>query len=431
MSPEPGFHFLRGAQTGAQVVAAAPLARLWTKSRRREGCLPVERLSQDPRAPEFQASPWSFYERARARGDFVFWEELGMPVAVTDAAVEATLKHRRLGRARPGGPHVPDGMPAFAGVERHSLLELEPPDHTRLRGAILRAFTSSRIAALAPDISRVTDELIAAVPDAGPFDLIGTVAQPLPVRVIAKLLGVPCERWRELLDWSNAMVAMYQARRDAEVECAAEAAAAEFTAFIRDVIAHKRRAPADDLVSALANAAPDTVMSDDEIVSTVILLLNAGHEATVHAIGNTLHQLLRYDRRAEALSTDMIEATIEEGIRVRPPLHLFTRHVYEPVEILGTRLGSGTEVGACLGSACHDDAVWANPERFDPFRRLRRNMAFGAGIHFCVGAPLARLELSIAMQALFDRFPKLALSEPPEHANAYHFHGLRSLKVTR
>ena len=393
----------------------------------------MQRFAQDPNDRVFQDQPWRFYERARASGDFIFWEDYGMPVAVTAAAVDAVLKHRSFGRAHPGGegPPMPDHMPTFARLERHSLLELEAPDHTRIRGLVLRAFTSRRIAALAPRISRIADDLLQDCLADGDWDLIEHFARPLPILVITDLLGVPQERARDLLAWSNAMVGVYQSRRNAQVEAEAEAASKAFVDWIRDVIATKRKAPEDDLLSGLIAAeSEDGKLSEDELIATVILLLNAGHEATVNALGNTARLLLEYEARVDALTPDAIDGTVEEGLRVRPPLHMFTRHVYERVEIAGETFEPGQEIAACLGSACHDDAVWQKPDHFDPFRPIRRNAAFGAGIHFCVGAPLARLEMKVALPLLFSRCPMLRITEPPVVAPLYHFDGLERLMVT-
>jgi unspecific monooxygenase len=158
--------------------------------------------------------------------------------------------------------------------------------------------------------------------------------------------------------------------------------------------------------------------------------LNAGHEATVHSIGNAVRNLAGHKLRHEALEPERITYTVEECIRFEPPLHMFTRHVYEPVTIMDVAFERGDEIGCLLGSACHDDAIWPDADRFDPFRDILANTAFGAGIHFCVGAPLARLEMQIALPALFSRCPELRIVQPPQVADLYHFRGLERLMVT-
>jgi len=392
----------------------------------------MESVRQSPTDPDFVQSPYGFYRRLRAGGDFAFWEDYGLPVATTFEAVSAVLKHRRLGRAVPEERRQPvaPGMEAFHAVEAHSMLETEPPEHTRLRRLVLKAFTTNRIQMMAPGISQTADRLIDAFP-AGPFDLLDAYARLLPVIVIARLLGVPEDKAPDLLAWSNAMVAMYQARRDAAIEAAAAKAAAAFSGYMREYVESRRGRPSDDLLSDLiaAEEAGDR-LTTDEMIGTCILLLNAGHEATVHTIGNAVRLLVDHRDRGDALAPEHIAGTVEECLRFDPPLHLFTRHVYEPVTIMDQSFAPGDEIGCLLASANRDDAVWPDGEKFDPFRAPRQNVAFGAGIHFCVGAPLARLELQIALPVLFARCPKLQLTEEPWVANLYHFRGLERLTVT-
>jgi cytochrome P450 len=310
------------------------------------------------------------------------------------------------------------------------MLELEPPRHTRLRGLVLRAFTNRRIKALAPEIEALCHALIDAFPH-GEVDLLPAYCQRVPSIVIARLLGVPEEMADQLLAWSNAMVGMYQARRTREMEDAAARAAADFSAFIRGYVAERRSRPADDLITHLIAAESDgEKLTTDELVTTCILLLNAGHEATVHTMGNGVKALLEHGTPPGALSPANIEGTVEEILRHDPPLHLFTRHVYEEVELFGHRFRRGDQVGCLLAAANRDPAVWADPARFDPARPVQTNLAFGAGLHFCVGAPLARLELQIALPVLFARRPGLRLAEAPAYANLYHFHGLARLRVS-
>lgn len=383
------------------------------------------RLSQAPTDPAFVQDPWPFYDRARAGGDLFFWEDYGLPCATSHRAVAALLRDRRLGREAPPGfdPGFPPHVKPFYDVEAHSMLELEPPRHTRLRGLVLRAFTSRRIAAMGPEIGALCDRLIDAFP-AGPFDLLDAYGRIIPVIVIARLLGVPEERAGDLLGWSNAMVAMYQARRTREIEDAAVAATLAFRAFVEETIAARRRRPGDDLLTHLIAAEEaGEKLSTDELVTTCILLLNAGHEATVHTLGNGAKTLLERGLRA------VDEATVEEVLRFDPPLHMFTRWVYEEAELFGHRFRRGDRVALLLGAANRDPAAYADPGRFDPARQGPANVAFGGGIHFCVGAPLARLELLIGLGRLLERRPGLRLAAEPCYADVYHFHGLERLMV--
>ncbi|WP_299657578.1 cytochrome P450 [uncultured Tateyamaria sp.] len=384
-------------------------------------------LIQSPHAPDFVQDPYAFYDRARAEGPVLYWQDYGMHAAFDHATVHALLRDRRLGRAVPRRGAAPAHLAAFDAVERYSLLELEPPEHTRLRRLVLHAFTSRRIAGLEGDIRSICSEVLAGLPE-GPFDLIPTYCQLVPVRVIARLLGVPEQMGPDLLRWSGAMVAMYQAGRTRAIEDAANTAAGEFSAFLRRYIEERRSDPRDDLITELI-AAEDggETLSREEMIGTCVLLLNAGHEATVHSLGNAVKALVAYGS-AEALAHP--ERCVEEVMRFDPPLHMFTRHVYEPIEVGGHALGPGDEIALMLGAAGLDPAVFKRPDQFDPTRKKNAHVAFGGGLHFCVGAPLARLEMQIALPMLFEAMPDLKIVEKPTYADSYHFHKLDRLIVS-
>lgn len=389
----------------------------------------MKSLSRSPTDPGFVQNPYPFYDEARAAGDLFFWEEYGMPMAVSHRAVSAILKDRRLGREPITPPEVPDHLAPFYRIEDNSMLELEPPRHTRLRALVLRAFTSRRIAGLSPEIEALAEELADALPHE-PTDLLPAFAEKLPVIVIARLLGVPETMADQLLVWSHAMVGMYQARRTPAMEQAAADAALAFSDFLRGYIDDRRARPADDLITHLIAAEEDGErLSTDELIATCILLLNAGHEATVHTLGNGVKAILEHNAQS-ATAPGAIDATVEEILRYDPPLHLFTRQVYEEIELFGHTFRRGAELGCLLGAAGRDPALAQDPNRFDPSRKPGPHMAFGAGLHFCVGAPLARLELQIGLGTLFRHCPTLALAEAPEYADLYHFHGLSHLVVT-
>jgi cytochrome P450 len=393
----------------------------------------MQRLSQSPTEPAFVQDPYPFYASARAAGDLAYWEEYGMPMATTHAAVNAILRDRRFGREVPAeaAQPVPARLAPFYDIEAHSMLELEPPRHTRLRGLVTRAFTSRRIAAMTPDIDAITGELLADLPD-GPFDLLDSFARPLPVRVIARMIGVPEDRAPDLLRWSNAMVGMYQASRSRATEDAAVAASIAFRAFLEALIDARRKAPRDTLLDDLiaAEQAGDR-LTRDELVTTVILLLNAGHEATVHTLGNGIKALLERGRLDAARDLALRDTLIEEILRYDPPLHMFTRYAYEDVMVMGHRFQRGDQVACLLASANRDPAIYTAPDRFEPARPVIPNTSFGAGLHFCIGAPLARLELGCALPALAAAAPGLHLTAPPRYADIYHFHGLERLMVAR
>ncbi|RVV99470.1 cytochrome P450 [Mesobaculum littorinae] len=392
----------------------------------------MQNIRQSPTDPAFVADPYPFYDRARALGEVVWWEDYDMPVALSHAAVSAALKSRDMGREPPDGPPVaPDHLRNFYAIEHNSMLELEAPRHTRLRGLVLRAFTSRRINGLAPEIEALCHDLIDAFPE-GPFDLLPAYADRVPVIVIARLLGVPDSAAADLLRWSHAMVGMYQARRTHADEVAADTAARDFAAFLRDHIARRRTTPGDDLLSHLIAAEDDGArLSTDEMIATAVLLLNAGHEATVHGIGNGVAALYRHADPVATTREASVAATVEEILRFDPPLHLFVRHAYAPVQLGGETIPKGGRIGCLLAAANRDPAVFANPDRFDPTRPATGQMAFGAGPHFCVGAPLARLEMQVALRVLYTRCPELRPVDPPRIADIYHFRGLEALVVDR
>jgi cytochrome P450 len=388
----------------------------------------MKAFQQSPTDPAFVQNPYPFYAQLRAAGDVIWWDDYNMACATTHRAVTGALRDRRMGREIPAdqAPAIPDHLAPFYANEAHSMLELEPPRHTRLRSLVLRAFTSRRISALDPEITALSHALIDAFPQDAAFDLLPLFAQPLPVRIIARLLGVPEGDSDQLLAWSNAMVAMYQARRTRAIETTASQATKDFSAYLTDFIAHKRKMPGDDLISTLIAAEEDgSKLNHAELISTCILLLNAGHEATVHTIGNGVKALLEHD------NPKITPGTVEEIFRFDAPLHMFTRWVYEDLDFFGTPLKKGDQLACLLGSANRDANTYTDPNVFDITRKGAAHTSFGGGIHFCVGAPLARLEVQIALRTLRSRCPNLKLTSAPSYSNSYHFHGLTSLMVTK
>ncbi|WP_417263655.1 cytochrome P450 [Celeribacter sp.] len=392
----------------------------------------MKRFSCAPNDPAFVQNPYPFYDRLRTGGKMVFWEELNLPVIASYDGVSMALRDNRFGREAPEGfaPEIPDHLRAFYDIEDHSMLELEADRHKRLRSLVLRAFTSRRIKALVPDLEEIVDDLMERFPE-GEFDLMPAFAKMVPVRIICRLLGVPEEMSEQLLTWSNAMVAVYTPTRTREIEEAASQAATEFSDFMRSYVETRRSQPADDLITSLIAAESEgEKLTTDELITTCILLLNAGHEATVHSLGLAVKTLLEQETPREFLSDEKIDGTIEELLRYDPPLHLFQRWVYEDTTFLGQELKRGDKIGLLLAAAGRDDDTWDDPNRFDPSRKAKQNAAFGAGIHFCVGAPLARLEMRVALPRLFERYPNLRLTETPRYADTWHFHGLAKLMVT-
>jgi len=401
-------------------------------------------VSIDSSHPGFYGDPYSTYERIRPAAPAFLWRELGIWCFLNMADVSAILRDRRFGRELLPAPGRPDPPPrdapahleAFNRFNETSMLEREPPAHTRLRNIVSRAFLTRNIERLRPRVAALAASLADEIRPRREAELISAFATPIPVTVIAELLGVPARMAPQLLGWSHRMVAIYQLGRTRRIEDDAEAATREFSEFIRGYAAERRRSPADDLITHLiASESAGDRLSEDELVGTCILLLNAGHEATVHAIGNSVKTLLEQGTDvARAFADDAATAaTVEECLRFDPPLHLFRRYVQEDLEVAGVRLSRGDEVALLYGAANRDPARYPQPGVFDPARPspggASAHAAFGGGIHFCLGAPLARLELQVALPVLFRTLPGMRLAEGPRYRDVYHFHGLEALRV--
>jgi len=397
----------------------------------------TRRVRLDPHDERFVQNPYEAYAFLHSVAPTFFWEEYGLWCFGGYDAVNRLLRDRRLGRERPGGylSIAANGgrehLTHFDGIEANSMLELEPPVHTRLRTLVNRAFVSRQVERLRPRIEALANELIDGFEGKGTVDLLSAFAAPLPITVISEMLGVPVSMGPQLLEWSHRMVAMYMHGRTREVEERADAAARDFAAFLSGYVAERRRAPGDDLLSLLIAAHEGgQKLSEDELVASAILLLNAGHEATVHQAGNAIRTILLEggDPRRFFATPDAAEATVEECLRYDAPLHMFTRYAYAETDVGdGVTMKAGDQIALLLGMANNDPKAFAEPRRFDPARPDQKNVSFGAGIHFCIGAPLARVELQVALKVLFDRLPGLALAETPRYADVYHFHGLEKL----
>jgi len=395
-------------------------------------------VSQDPRDPGFVQDPYGFYADMHRTSPVFYWRDYGMWCVAGYDQVNALLRDRRLGREnRWGAPlnHVEsrEHLHEFDRIESGSLLEREPPAHTRLRTLVNRAFVSRSVERLRPRIRALANELIDALPVGQPFDLLPSFATPIPLTVICELLGVPVDRGNDLLSWSHAMCEMYVPQRSHETELRANRASAEFGAFLTAHIEEHRHNGADDLLSALI-AVRDTgeKLSDDELISTCVLLLNAGHEATVHQTGNAVKTILEQggDPRRFLASPELAAASIEETLRFDAPLHMFTRYAYEEIDLGPVTLKPGEQVALLLGAANRDPTSFDAPDEFRPGRADQKNVSFGAGLHFCIGAPLARLELQESLAVLFERLPDLTFETAPRYRDSFHFHGLESLVVS-
>jgi cytochrome P450 len=314
---------------------------------------------------------------------------------------------------------------------------MEPPDHTRLRRLISTAFARGHVERLRPWVQELADSLVDGLVErsAGtePVDLLAGMAEELPVAVIAELLGVPDVDRPLLRPWSNAIVKMYEYGRTTQVEDDAERAAAEFVAYLRSLAADRRMAPGEDLLSHLVTMrdADGDRLTEDELVTTCILLLNAGHEATVNVSGNGLLALLEHPDQLQRLREDpgLLPTAIEELMRFDSPLQLFERTATEDVEIGGVTVARGQKIAALLGSGNRDPGVFAGADILDVGRTDNPHITFGAGVHFCIGAPLARVELQASFGALLRRTSRLELASPARRRPEFVIRGLRELPL--
>lgn len=384
-----------------------------------------------PSDSAFIADPYPSFAELRERGEVHRHEDLGIAVAVSHAASAAVLRHRGLGRI------WTDALPlerfaSFNLLHRNSLLENEPPAHTRLRRLIAGAFGRGHVQRLRPMVAELAedmvDELAAKIAADGSADLLEHLAQPLPVAVIAELLGVPTEDGPRLVVLSNSIVKMYEYGLAEKERDAAEAAAAEFVEYLRELAKRRATAPGDDIVSDLLRSE----LTEDELVTTAVLLLMAGHEATVNVIGNGVNALLTHREQWARLvaSPDLLEPCVEELIRFDSPLQLFERTATTDVEIAGFRVAEGEKIGALLGAAARDPKVFERPDTLDIGRTPNAHLGFGMGIHYCVGAPLARVEIAAALNALTTKLPGLKVAREPERRPEFVIRGLRTLPVT-
>ena len=394
----------------------------------------------DPWDQAFVADPYPAYAELRARGRVHYYEPTNQWLVPHHADVSALLRDRRLGRTyqhrfthedfgrtAPPAEHEP-----FHVLNDHGMLDLEPPDHTRIRRLVSKAFTPRTVERLRPYVDRLASELVGELVEAGGGDLLTVVAEPLPVAVIAEMLGIPESERAQLRPWSADICGMYELSPSEETAAKAVRASVEFTEFLRELIALRRKEPGDDLVSGLIAAYDEgDRLSEQEMISTCVLLLNAGHEATVNATVNGWWALFRNPAQLAALRADrgLVGTAVEELMRYDTPLQLFERWVLDEIEVDGTVIPRGSEVALLFGSANHDPTVFDRPGELDLSRAENPHISFSAGIHYCIGAPLARIELAASMGALLERAPALRLAAEPERKPNFVIRGLDGLRV--
>jgi unspecific monooxygenase len=327
----------------------------------------------------------------------------------------------------------PTRWPTWTRYIRESFIDLEPPRHTRLRRLVSRAFTRRSSEAFRPQLEEAADRILDRVLDQGSMEVIDDFATPIPVAMIAELMGIPGQDHEQLLRWSHAIVKVFDKNVTDEEGEAAEQATSDFVAYLQDVVEDRRRHGGDDLISSMLEVEEggDT-LTDEEIVGTSILTLNAGHEATVHAIGNGLLALARNQDQYRRLRSGEvgIEGAVDELLRFDSPLQMFERWVLTDTEVSGSRLEKGSKVGLLFGSANHDPDVFGpDPEQLDLERNPNPHLSFGAGLHYCVGAPLARVELEAAFGRFSARVADLDLRGTSDRIQSLVFRGVQRLEI--
>lgn len=397
----------------------------------------------DPTDGSFLADPYPALEAIRESGTPVAYAPtIGKWIVTRHEDVYACQRDARLGRAfdhlytpeqigaQPRDPRYAN----FWEAERFSLLELEPPSHDRIRSLVSSAFTPRRVIELRQPARRRATDLLSTLREHDSFDLLHDYAMPYSVSIICDLLGADPGYERLFLDWAHSMVRMYEADTTEQHAVEADEAARSFIACVRELIAKKRKNPANDLISALVSVHQNgDTLSEQEIVSTVIILLNAGHEATVNTTGNGIVALLTHPDQWRQFLAHGAEArqTVEELIRWDPPLQLFQRWVLtDDMTIGGVEVPFGARVAMLYGAANRDPRVFEDPERLDIGRvNASRHVSFGGGVHACVGAPLARIELEASFTVIRDLCPRLQLVAEPKHTNAFVNWGYAAVQV--
>ena len=389
----------------------------------------------DPTLPQVVADPYPVFAARRAVEPVGWSDALGEWVTFGHAEADAVLRHRGLGRLwRLRWPDEP--LPNYTLLHEHSLLENEPPTHTRLRRLVAAGFGRRQVERLRGRVTEIARGLARDVRDAAAggstVDLMPLYAEPLPVAVIATLLGVPDEDRGLLRPWSNAIVKLYEPAPPLDRRRAAETAATEYVGYVRGLIDYRRRHPGEDLLSDLiaTRDADGSRLSEDELVATAVLLQMAGHEASVNVVGNGTYALLSHPAERARLTADLVPGAVEELIRYDSPLQLFERTATEPVRIGSVTVEPGQKIAALLGAANRDPAVFADPDRLDLARWPNPHLGFGAGIHFCLGAPLARVELQASLATLLTDLPGLALAGEPTRHPTFTHRGFATLPVT-
>jgi len=385
----------------------------------------------------FLENPYPTLAKLREVGKPVWHEPSNLFLAATYQDANAVLRNRSLGRIFK--PRQPDeDWNTFNWLHSDSLLDSEPPKHTRLRSLLVKAFNKNKIESMRPDVERLTEELLAKIEaklsETGEFDVIADFAEPLPVKVIAALLGFPDEDEHLLRPWSQAIVKMYEVNPSEQTQVDAQTASREFAEYVKNLMDDRKRNPGTDLISDLAAVEEDgQKLNAQELIATCVLLLNAGHEASVNGFGNGFVALMQRPDQLSLLRGnpyDLADTAVDEFIRFDAPLHLFERTATADVEIGGVTIKEGQKIASLLGSANRDENVFKAPTEMDITRDPNPQIGFGAGIHFCIGAPLARMEMTTSLPKLIEKYPNLKLAGEPVRRPGFVLRGYESITVT-
>jgi hypothetical protein len=387
--------------------------------------------------PTFVANPYEQLKALREIGKPVWHEGMQIFLAARHSDANDVFRNKSLGRI------FTDKSPEFEWetfnwLHSDSILDSEPPKHTRLRSLVAKAFNRNKIEGMRPAVERITQQLLDAIDEkiksGESFDLIADYAEPLPVKIIADLLGFPESEEHLLRPWSQSIVKMYEVNPSELYQVEAKKAAGEFAEYVRNLAEHRKTNPGQDLITDLAMVEENgEKLNSHELVATCVLLLNAGHEASVNAFGNGMVAALERPDQAELLrknSRVITETALEEFMRFDAPLHLFERTATIDTELGGVKIEKGQKIAALIGSANRDSSVFERADEMDLTRDPNPHIGFGAGIHFCLGAPLARLEMSVSLPALWEKYPNMQLAGTPVRRPTFVLRGYESVSIS-
>jgi len=387
--------------------------------------------------PAFVSNPYPALKELRAAGQPVWHEGMQMFLAARHSDANDVFRNKSLGRIfTEKSPEFE--WEIFNWLHADSILDSEPPKHTRLRSLVAKAFNRQKIEGMRPAVGRITEQLLDAIDEkvktGQTFDLIADYAEPLPVKIIADLLGFPESEEHLLRPWSQAIVKMYEVNPTVQYQNEAKLAAQEFADYVRDLAESRKKTPGADLISDLAIVEENgEKLNMHELVATCVLLLNAGHEASVNAFGNGMVAALQRPDQTALLrdnSRGITNTALEEFMRFDAPLHMFERTATADTEIGGVSIKEGQKIAALIGSANRDETVFSSPELMDLTRDPNPHIGFGAGIHFCIGAPLARLEMSVSLPALWEKYPHMQLAGDAIRRPTFVLRGYESVAIS-